>query len=383
MKVLNLIWGFSLGGVRECFLTYSKLGDFDSRLVVHSLCINLGSTDADFSVLQANKIDVVNIKHRLDFSWLSQCAAVINRESPDLIFTHGFNGPVVVDILRRKYKLTIPMVCSYHSEYQPPTWSRKWLVPIFNGAMHWLYRKRALGIVTVSEFAKQTLVDYGVPDKKVTVVLSGIKDRAQAQRSLQSLMPSWQGPQDAIILGVASRLDAIKGLPFLLQALVLIRKRCRVHLVIVGEGPEKQELEGKAVSLGLCDHVSFVGYQKNVAEWMDAFDVFCVPSLSETLCLSLIEALRAETASVASTVGGIVEVVRDQKEALLVPPEDVRALADAILRLSEDSVLRKALGINARKRFESEFTEKRMKRQLVDWLLSCGGILSDLKVDSK
>jgi glycosyltransferase involved in cell wall biosynthesis len=138
----------------------------------------------------------------------------------------------------------------------------------------------------------------------------------------------------------------------------------------VGDGVEAENLRSQAERLCLMDLVSFVGYQPNVSAWLETFDVFCLPSLSETLSLSLIEASRAGVAIVASRAGGIVEVVRDEQEALLVPPADEQALAQAIIRLAKDGVLRQALGVNARRRFEAEFTEARMRRQIADWLLS-------------
>jgi glycosyltransferase involved in cell wall biosynthesis len=351
-------------------MTYAKLGSVEPKLNIHSVCINLTNEQSDLSLLKDSEIDVIQIDSRWDFSWLAKCFSIIERVEPDLIFTHGFNGPVVVEVLRYKYKLNVPMVCSYHSEYQAPSMCRRFVAPVFNGAMHWIYRWRAVGVLGVSAFTKETLLHYGVPEAKIAYVLHGIAARPCARRSLQSLKPSWRGEEGSIILGVASRLDAIKGLNFLLQAFAIICKQCNVHLVVVGDGPEKQRLCMQASDLLLTERVTFVGYQANVADWLESFDVFCLPSLSETLSLSLIEALRAGLASVASKVGGIVEVVRNEQEALLVPPANAHALANALLRLARETSLRCALGLNARKRFEEEFTEDRMKRQLADWLLS-------------
>ena len=372
MKVLSLMWGCGLGGVRTCFLTYARLSEIEPSLEIRSVCIDVEATQSDVAALRGGNVDVVSIRNRLDFSWLRKCASIIGSFSPDVIFTHGFNGPVVVEVLRRAYRLDIPMLCSYHSEYQAPSANRRLIAPLFNGAMHWLYRKRAAGVLGVSAFTKRTLLGYGIPEGKIAYVLHGISERAVARRSLSSLRPALSVGPGCVVLGVASRLDAIKGLSYLIEALAMIREKCHVHLVVVGEGPEKERLCELTRRLGLSGNVSFVGYQTNVSEWLEAMDVFCLPSLSETLSLGLLEALRAGKAIVATHVGGIIEAVKDEQEALLVPPEQAPALATAILRLADDATLRGELGANARKRFEGEFTESRMRRQLADWLLSFG-----------
>jgi glycosyltransferase involved in cell wall biosynthesis len=372
MIILNLIWGVSLGGVGKCFLTYARLGEVDPQLVVHSVCINLQNEDVDVSPYESAHATIINIKNRLDFSWIGKCYALINEVKPDLLFSHGFNGPVVAQILRWRYGLAMPLICTYHGAYHAPRLNRRIFEPVFNSALHYLYRHYATGILAVASCCKDYLIQYGVPSEKVKVIHNGIASTdVIVRRPLNELMPAWQYEAGIQVVAVASRLDAVKGISYLLHAMAVVRVGgCKLMLVVLGDGPELESLKSVTARLGLQDTVCFMGAQNNIPEWLEVIDIFALPSLFEYHSIGLLEAMRAGKAIVATNVGGNPESVRDGQEALLVPPADAKALANALVRLAGDANLRHRLGNAARKRFEAEFTEETMKRHLADWLLS-------------
>lgn len=372
MTILNLMWGFSLGGVGKCFLTYAGLGDTDAHLKIHTVCINLRNVSFDLSPLAAIGATIIDIDGRCDFSWLHRCKQLIDEVEPDLIFTHGFNGPVMVQAIRLRYRLNIPMVCSYHGEYHPPRPNRRFIAPLFNGVMHALYRSRSVSrIVTVADYCKHFLVGCGVPSAKISVVHNGIPNNLI--HSVNSVKKERVDLFDsAFVVGMASRIEPIKGIEEAIDAIHKInseRRSLDVKLLILGDGPQRGYLEEKVKQLGLGRTVHFVGVQSHVDEWMEAFDVFLLPSYFEYHSIAILEAMRAGKAIVATAVGGTPESIRHEQEGLLVPARDVQALADALMRLGGDEQLRRELGTAARKRFEVEFTEDVMKRKLANWLL--------------
>jgi glycosyltransferase involved in cell wall biosynthesis len=281
----------------------------------------------------------------------------------------------MVQALRLRYRLKIPMVCSYHGEYHPPRPNRRFIAPLFNGVMHALYRSRGVSrVVTVADFCKQFLVVCGVPQAKISVVHNGIVPHSP--HSLNSVKEKWADLfSSAFVVGMASRIEPIKGIEEAIDAIHTIhaeRRSLNIRLVILGDGPQRGSLEEKVKQLGLEKGVHFVGVQSNVAEWMEAFDVFLLPSYFEYHSIAILEAMRAGKAIVATDVGGTPESIRHEQEGLLVPARDVSALAQALERLANDKVLRERLGNAACKRFETEFTEDVMKRKLADWLLGDG-----------
>lgn len=358
MKVLNILWKFGAGGIAHCFLRYASLADADDSVEVVSVCMNPRGYVYDKGLLDAAKVVDMEVAGNTDFSWMKCVNEIVRRTTPDVIFCHGFNGPVVVAALKLRFLLKTPVVCSYHGEYYAPSASKKWRAPLFNGLMHLLYRVMARKVVVVSEYSKRQLLRTGVPEEKLVVVHNGIPAVASVCEPKDS---------EAVRIGVVARLDPFKGIGDLIEALVLLRERTTIpfHLDVVGDGPMGDVLKSCVADRGLTDIVTFCGYQSNISEWMSMWDIFCLPSYFENHSISILEAMRGGSAIVATGVGGNEESVSDGVEALIVQPKDVGALASALLRLINDKELRVRLGLNAQARFHREFTEEIMKRNLI------------------
>lgn len=364
MKILNLIWGFTLGaGIDKCFLTYAKLGEVDKEVNVLSVCINLQNLHSHINPLHEIGAKFINIKSRRDFSWISKLKELIDKEKPDVIFTHGFNGAIVILIERLFRGINIPVVFSYHGLYNPPTFSRKIMAPIFNGLPIWIYKHIAKKIVCVSEDSSRQLIARGVPQFKVITIYNGIKSEYTEAKVMMD--------NSVVNIVSCSRIDAIKGLDVLLHALVRLRdKGMRFHYYMIGEGPDWESLKGLSKMLNLDGCVTFVGYQTNVEEWLNAADIFAITSYQENHSIALLEAMRAGKAIVATNVGGNSESIRDGYEGYLVPVGDANALADALEKQIKSKDLRLQFGSMARSRFLHLFTEEVMMKNLVQILKS-------------
>jgi glycosyltransferase involved in cell wall biosynthesis len=174
-------------------------------------------------------------------------------------------------------------------------------------------------------------------------------------------------------LGVAHRfvgvmpasLKPIKGHRVLLQSVAaLTRQGIPLTMLLAGEGPEQAELQQLARRLQLTDEdVRFLGFRADVAELLHAADFMVLPSLSEGLPLSVLEAMIHGAPVVASRVGGIPEVVTDGVSGMLVPPGDDRALAAAIATLHASPELRHRLARAARRTAETDFSFDLMCRR--------------------
>jgi glycosyltransferase involved in cell wall biosynthesis len=119
------------------------------------------------------------------------------------------------------------------------------------------------------------------------------------------------------------------------------------RLVLVGDGPTRQEMENKAATSGLAEKVSFLGQRSDIPELVSCFDVLALPSRSEGLPIAAIEAMAAGRVVVAFRVGGVGDIVQDDKTGCLAAPGDVSAFAAAVVSLLNDPERRRAFSARA------------------------------------
>jgi glycosyltransferase involved in cell wall biosynthesis len=144
---------------------------------------------------------------------------------------------------------------------------------------------------------------------------------------------------DVVLAGTVSRLSPPKDPFTLVQAVALVPD---LHLLVIGDGPLRTELSDEIDRLGIADRVRLLGARSDVPRLLGALDVFVLSSRTESLPLSVIEALAAGIPVVASDVGGLREVVHDGSTGVLVPPGDVDQMAAALGAVLGDDLLRKA-----------------------------------------
>ena len=220
--------------------------------------------------------------------------------------------------------------------------------------------RRARCIVVPSAYLRQIATGWGLDPSRVDVVPNPApevpehptRDEARATLGI-----------DGFALGVAGRLTAQKALGDTLEALARVPD---VALLVLGDGPERAELERRAGELGVADRVRFLGAgtRDDVIALFRAVDAALLTSAWENLPHTLLEALATGTPVIATAVGGIPEVVRDEENGLLVPPRDIAAIASAIDRLVHDDALRASLAAAAAPSVE-ELAEPRILRRIV------------------
>jgi glycosyltransferase involved in cell wall biosynthesis len=174
--------------------------------------------------------------------------------------------------------------------------------------------------------------------------------------------PSRAGPVTVLAVG---RLRPPKDFPTLVRAVARLEPGA-VRLEIAGDGPERAALASEIERLGLDGTVELLGTRSDVPDLLAAADVFVLSSDSEGLPMSVLEAMAAGVPVVATAVGGVPELVRDDETGLLVPPRDPGALAAALGKLAADPELRRRLGGAGRRRVENEFSLDAFHRAHLD-----------------
>jgi glycosyltransferase involved in cell wall biosynthesis len=217
-------------------------------------------------------------------------------------------------------------------------------------------------VFAVSEELKRHMVAEGFSERRVGVIYNGIAIGARVTAEERATARAELGfPEDALVVGSVARLDPVKNLSLLLQALAsLVASHPHVRVVLVGSGPEQAALEADAQRLGISGQIVFAGYRSDARRLMSAFDVYVNCSNYEGVSLTILEAMAAGLPVVATRVGGNPEVVIEGETGIVVPGREMAPLADAIARMSKDPALRRRMGEAGRQRVEREFSIERM-----------------------
>jgi N-acetyl-alpha-D-glucosaminyl L-malate synthase BshA len=154
------------------------------------------------------------------------------------------------------------------------------------------------------------------------------------------------GECEAIVMHM-SNFRSVKRVDRVVEIFRRIRSQMRARLVMVGDGPDRLAAERQVASLGLADHVDFVGEQHDVVAWLSAADLFLLPSSQESFGLAALEAMSCEVPVVAARVGGLPEVIQDGVTGFICDPDDVETMAARGLEILRDPALRRRIGLAA------------------------------------
>lgn len=169
----------------------------------------------------------------------------------------------------------------------------------------------------------------------------------------------------AVVIGVVGVMRPEKGLDLLLEAFRLVSSSHRnLKLLVVGSGPSSAEVEGRSRSLGIREHCIFEPATDQVADWIRAIDIFVLPSRSEALSNSLMEAMACGCAAVASRVGGNPELIRHGQTGLLFECGNAGELAATLAVLIEQPALRRELGDSATRFIHENFSISAASRRM-------------------
>ena len=266
--------------------------------------------------LTANPVDIVNTHSSTD-SWLTALACATLRRAPPLVRTRHISAPV-------------------------PD----------NAATRWLYTRAACRIVTTGEALKTQLVaNNRYPPERIVSIPTGI-DLALFQppatdADRRALRASLGLPADARIIGCVATLRSWKGHRFLIEAFAALA-HADVHLLIVGDGPQRAALEALVAGLSLGARTTFAGNQEVVVPWLQAMDLFALPSYAnEGVPQAILQAFACALPVVTTAAGAIGEIARDGDTALVVRMQDTQDLSRALARLLDDVPLARALGERA------------------------------------
>jgi len=294
------------------------------------------------------------MRNEIDIFAVIYIVSLIKRDKYDVIHCHTMRDHVLGS-LAGKYSGKAVVVRTQHIHYPD--------YPSFIAKL--AYRKWTDRIICNSEYIKQNLLKSGIDLNLLNVIHNGIDlSKFQELNNMEQYYSEFGLNKREIVIGSVGSLFKTKGHEFLIKALpgVLV-KYPEAKLFIVGKGPERNNLESISRELGVKEHVIFTGFRKDVPHIIKLFDVMVVPSVwEEPFGLVNIEAMYAGIPLIATNVGGIPEIVKNDYSGILVEPENEEEIKGAIFKIIGNKEYRRRIKENAKNevllRFNIDYTSK-------------------------
>jgi len=332
--VVNVVNGLDHARFRSSICCLNQIGAFAQRIIVPNV-----------------RIQAFGRHPGLDIALIGKLVSYFRSTRPDIVHTRNaeafFYGFLAAKIAR------VPSIV--HSEHGRSFDDRK-LRFVFQRWMS-VFTDR---IFAVTDQLRSDLVAHvGLRREDVEVLYNGVDLGKFVQEPRNDIRRELGLLDTDFVIGSVGRLVSVKNYSLLLHAMQAIKNDC-VRLLLVGDGPERIRLSRQAENLGIAHQVQFLGHRDDVARCLAAMDVFVLPSISEGMSNTLLEAMGAGIPVVASNVGGNPEILRNGREGLLFASNSIEALKSAIDELMSRPEYRNELAVAARRRVQGEFTQSAM-----------------------
>lgn len=311
-----------------------------------------------------SKITFGKIPSIFSFSAIPSLFKIAKKVQPAVIHSHFLADTGLAAIIVGN-TLKIPVITSLLGkdifdpiDPVPTKWHKNlvWLMQnsskIVSCSMDQKTRAQAMGVSSEIE-----IIPHGVDIQRYTPQIS---NQVDFKKKL--------GVQGPIILSV-QRLHSRKGLNYLIDAIPIVLESIpSTQFIIVGKGPEKINLENKIKELGIENNVKLVGFimDSDLPKYYANCDIFVLHSIYEAFGIVLLEAMASEKPVISTMVGGIPEVVQNEKSGILVPPKNATALATAIIQLLSDGKRAKEMGQYGRKLTEIQFNWEIIAKKYIE-----------------
>jgi len=341
IRLAHVTLSLDTGGLEKLLVEFARHADRD-RFDLHFVCLGFRGALADAIEACGWPVTTLDQPSGLRPSLVVRLARLLRRRRIDVVHSHDerplFYAAMAAPLVRARLVHT-----QHHGKLE--SLSRKHI------ALLRFQARIADRFVCVSRDSARYFVELGLPAPRVSTLWNGI--------DLERFPYRGGNPTGPAVL--VARLNYIKDIPSLLRATAQVIETCPdFRLEIAGAGPCQDDLERLTAALKLTGQVSFLGEVSDVPALLARARLFVLPSLSEGISLTLLEAMASGLPIVATRVGGNPEVVVSGKTGLLVPVQNPSALAEALLQVWQDPARAQDMGQAGRRRVEECFNIRTM-----------------------
>jgi len=307
------------------------------------------------------RVDLLKRNGALDLSLMKRLREYFSMNSIDIVHSHS--GCMLYSAFAGKLSKAKAVIHTDHGRHFP----ERWVVVVEELISSFIVNK----IIAVSEGLKNYLIrKLHFPVKKIDIIPNGID-------TAEFFAPAWKDEaviirketglnDDDYVIGTIGRLTPVKNQALLIRAFASVAKghnKCK--LIIVGDGPELNNLKKLTTDLNLSGKVLFLGERKDIPQILSIFDIFVLPSLSEGTSITLLEALSSSIPVIASNVGGNPKIIIDGETGLLFESRHTAELAEKIQMLISDPPKAEIFTRKGREKIIENFSVNEMNKRYI------------------
>ncbi len=362
MKILHVIDSEGFYGAETVLI---DLAAEQGRNGVQATILNMRPCPVGDQSLEAEarkqglEFAIIPLKSGLDIIGAKRIVHYARNNHFDIIHSHGYKANILLGLMPGWLR-KLPIVTTLHGWCSTKKFTKLWLFEQLDRVS--LKFMDAVVVVNKSMTTHPYLQNRQM---KIQVVNNGIPEINFDTSCLEPRIKKFCA--HGFILGAIGRLSKEKGFDNLIVALSLLRKKeISVRLVIIGEGPERENLEQEIKKYDLQQYVCLAGYQQTAKNYLKLFDMFVMPSLTEGLPITLLEAMQAQVPIVASNVGGIPYIIKHEESGFLFPKQSIEDLIVCICNCINQNELSKEMTATAYEKVMKHYSSKVMSQSYLE-----------------
>jgi len=375
MKVLHMISGGDKGGAKTS--VFSLLTALNEEIDITIACFTEGVFYQEVQELPVKSV-LFKQKFRYDLSIVRKLKKYVKQEGFNIIHAHGARANFISMILKPFVK--VPIITTVHSDYKLD-FTDKFYKRIFYTVLNSISLRTLDYYIGVSEEFRKMLISRGFNENKVFSVYNAVDFKRKlsfcGKKEFLSRFnyyiaenvpePLVEVAKNKHLIGIIGRFDHVKGHDIFIKAAAeVLKDRNDVLFLMAGEGFEEENLRKLAKSLGILSKIIFTGFVTDIFSFINAIDINVCASRSESFPYMLLEGALMKKPTVSTAVGGIPELIKDNKTGFLVPDGDYKKLAEKINIYINDKSLSKKHGENLYHFAKNNFSKKNLQDKSIE-----------------
>lgn len=344
----------AMGGIEKLLVSMSQ--ELLNQSYKVYMFVFKGGGDLEQELIQ-NGVIVINLekKEGIDFKMIIRIIQGIKKHNIELVHTNNFLSSIYM-LLPALFFSNVKFIHTDHSLVRDGKTRRYKVLKLTS----YLFDH----FIVVSEQLKKTISHTcKINEDRIDVIDNGVNTQKfiPDNEMRKKIRKELNIKNDIFILGTVSRLAPVKNHIMLLKAVkIVVEQGHPLHLVIIGDGPEQNSINKSIIKLGLEKTVHTLGAKEEVVNYLQAFDAYALPSISEGMSISLLEAMSCSLPALVTRTGGNIDLVKNNINGLLVEVDDYEAFANATINLIDDKEKRLKLGHKSRDIVIEQYSLKQM-----------------------